>query len=182
MARRAAISRRLVVDASIARAAGQPASRDPTASICRKLLLVLLEVCHRVVMTSDLKAEWQRNASRFALTWRRQMCSRKKLVSLGEQRDSAFRIALQEAAAGEFNWAAMLRDAHLIEAARAADRTVISLDEAARRLFLQASSGVAELGTVCWVNPAGADVDVLVWLEGGAEWREELRLVPRTGR
>ena len=48
---------------------------------------------------------------------------------------------------------AMLEDFHLIEAALATDRTVVSRDETVRNLFATASSRIGELKNIIWVNP-----------------------------
>lgn len=62
----------------------------------------------------------------------------------------------------------MLKDIHLIEAARAADSRIASLDDKARALFREASSMVKEIRSVCWVNPTNPAEDPLSWLESGA--------------
>src|SRR3954452_5022187 len=74
-------SRRLVIDASIARAAGD-SSTHPTSRNCRDFLLIVLEICHRAVMTAPILEEWNRHQSRFASTWRKSMMARKKLEVL----------------------------------------------------------------------------------------------------
>lgn len=58
----------------------------------------------------------------------------------------------------------LLKDVHLIEAALAADKIVVSLDDEARALF-----DVGELGTVLWINPVRYYPDCLTWLAEGAE-------------
>ena len=72
-------SRRLVIDASVARAAGDT-SMHPTSRSCRDFLLAILEICHRFVMTQSIKEEWDKHQSGFARKWRVSMVARKKLV------------------------------------------------------------------------------------------------------
>ena len=62
----------------------------------------------------------------------------------------------------------MYRDACLIEAALATDRTVASLDEQVRALFRQAADQVGELRAIVWVNPEREEDDPILWLERGA--------------
>lgn len=60
------------------------------------------------------------------------------------------------------------RDAHLIEAAIATDRSVASGDERARSLFRDASKYLLELKQIVWVNPTDGGTNVLAWLRQGA--------------
>jgi len=58
-------SRVLVIDASIARAAGD-VSMHPTSRNCRDFLQAVLDTCHRMALTTPIKEEWNRHQSRFA--------------------------------------------------------------------------------------------------------------------
>jgi hypothetical protein len=65
---------------------------------------------------------------------------------------------------------AVLKDRHLVEAALAAARVVVSLDENARSLF-RACAAVRELSVlrpIVWVNPAFVSEEGLHWLAVGA--------------
>ena len=50
-------SRRLVIDASIARACGGEDAVYPTAKSCRDALMAVYDICHRVVMTEAIDEE-----------------------------------------------------------------------------------------------------------------------------
>ena len=78
-------SRRLVVDASVARSATR--SEDPTATACRRFLDDILKICHKVVLTREVKSEWDYAAlqvdtkpdavrARFLLGWMVEMQSK----------------------------------------------------------------------------------------------------------
>ncbi len=56
-------SRLLVVDASVARSAGE--TENPVSSCCRNALFAILTICHHVVMTEAIQSEWNRHMSRF---------------------------------------------------------------------------------------------------------------------
>jgi hypothetical protein len=56
-------SRRLVIDASVARSA--TLSQDATATACRQFLNDVLDICHRVVITREVKSEWDYAALQF---------------------------------------------------------------------------------------------------------------------
>ena len=71
---------------------------------------------------------------------------------------------------------ALRKDFHLIEAAIAHDRTVVSLDELVRRLFKAAALSVAAIKRVVWVNPVNAAEQPLVWLRNGAKAENVLML------
>src|SRR6266568_2952163 len=75
----AKVSRRLVIDASVARAAGGEGTTHPTSKHCRDLLQAVLTICHRVVLTPDITQEWNTHQSRFARLWRVSMVARKKI-------------------------------------------------------------------------------------------------------
>ena len=71
-------SRVLVIDASIARAAGD-LSKHPTSRNCCEFLQAVLDLCHRMVLTPPIREEWNKHRSRFASKWRVSMMARKKI-------------------------------------------------------------------------------------------------------
>jgi hypothetical protein len=68
-------SKRIVVDASVARSAGQ--SQHPTSSACRDVLDSMLSICHRVVFTQAILDEWAAHQSRYAVQWLAAMKSKR---------------------------------------------------------------------------------------------------------
>ena len=64
---------------------------------------------------------------------------------------------------------AVRKDIHLIHAALAADRSIVSCDEIARQLFGNASAAVPDLSSIVWVNPDREAESPIQWLENGAE-------------
>jgi hypothetical protein len=81
-------SRLLVVDASIARAAGD-VSTHPTSRRCCDFLLAVREICHQIVMIAPIQHEWDKHQSRFARTWRLSMLAKKKLKILESHAQSS---------------------------------------------------------------------------------------------
>lgn len=169
-------SKRLVVDASVARAAGGETAVFPLSKRCRDLLKTMLAVCHRAVLTRPVREEWKKHESTFARQWRTAMMARKKLVLDDAPEDREIREAIEDAARTDKGRRAMLKDAHLIEAARATDGTVLSLDDVVRALFAAASSEVRPLRTIVWANPAHEEEGCLAWLEDGAPGDEHRQL------
>jgi hypothetical protein len=129
------ISRRLVIDVCIAGAAG---SKDGISIRCRTLLRKILAICHRLVMTDKLRQEWDKLPSKFALTWHRSMVERKKEFLPSESSTAEFEelwLNIQGVSKGKSQRAVMEKDFHLIEAALATDKIIISIDDEAREAF-----------------------------------------------
>lgn len=164
-------ARRLVVDASVAGAAGGKTATAPTSIDCREFLNTLRkETTCAVVMPSKLKDEWERHRSVFASQWLAAMVSRRRVVFDDVLVSSRLRREIERAVTptpGELK--ALRKDFHLIEAAIATDRTVASLDETVRGLFRTAAATVAAIEKVVWVNPSRTTENPLVWLRGGAK-------------
>ncbi|MGD0413021.1 MAG: hypothetical protein ABSC18_15125 [Verrucomicrobiota bacterium] len=169
------ISRKLVIDASVARASGGLDAAKPCPARCRDFMLKALEVCHRVVMTPDIRAEWKRHQSIFARGWLVSMVSKRKFLFARNCEDAQLRQTIANLAPLQWPVTKMLKDIHLIEASLSGDRIVISLDEAARTHFARASSVASQLKEVVWRNPA-TEMDLGAWLEKGAQAEASMKL------
>ncbi len=172
----AKVSRRLVIDASVARSAGGEKSTFPTSKHCRDFLKSALSICHRVVMTPEIAEEWNKHRSNFARTWRVSMVARKKEIRLSSQHNENLRAKIEVSASSEKNCAAMLKDVHLLEAALATDSVVISLDDIVKNLFSTSCQSVGEIKNIIWVNPDDDRGKTQAWLEKGAKSDKALRL------
>ena len=148
---------------------------DACPEVCRATLLAIQD-CHRVVFSQEGWDEWNRHESRFARQWRRRMVASRKVVILGDVQDGEFREALSRAAGSPAVKRALAKDAHLIEAANAADRIVISRDEQVRGYFCSACSAVALLRAISWANPEIGSEGVVAWLRNGAKVERARRL------
>ena len=166
------ISKRLVIDASIARSAGQEDATYPRSVRCRDFLQAVLEISHRVVMTPDIKKEWDKHQSRFAKKWLRQMVAKKKLYACDITLDDELWTQIESHAKTDKDREAMEKDLLLIEAAIATDKIVISLDEKVKELFIKAAADIERLKQVAWVNPDVENTEekgAIAWLKNGAE-------------
>jgi hypothetical protein len=184
-------SRRIVIDCSIAQAAGTENAVHPTAKHCRDFLLAVLHICHRMVYSSAIKDEWDRHQSSFARKWRTEMFARKKIDRVVSPEDDELQEKLDGLTANDTeNEAAtkdpacldnireaMKKDLHLVEAALATDRIVASLDDAVRDHFKDCSPALGRVKTVIWVNPNQPAEAVLSWLQNGAPLDKNRRLV-----
>jgi hypothetical protein len=66
----------------------------------------------------------------------------------------------------------MLKDAHLLEAALAADCVIISADNKAWKLFTAARAQVKPIKKIEWANPADEEDGLVGWLESGTSPRK----------
>ncbi len=120
-------------------------------------------------MPPKLKDEWDAHKSLFARTWLTAMASRGRVIFDEVPPSGRMRREIENAAANQRDVAALRKDFHLVEAAIATDRTVISLDETVRQLFKAAARGVAAVKKVVWVNPTVTTEQPISWLKNGAK-------------
>jgi hypothetical protein len=123
-----------------------------------------------------IAVEWNEHQSSFARTWFVAMVSLRKVRKVSDEIDEEFREAIRNHSTDVAVVEAMLKDAHLIEAARAADSRISSLDEAVRGHFGRASANREELQSIMWVNPVLEGAACIAWLEAGAPEEVERKL------
>jgi hypothetical protein len=142
------------VDASLASAAGQ--TQAPNSFRSREFLAEVLRISHQVVMTAELTAEWDRHQSLFAARWRAEMRTRDKVVDIIVPPNEDVRSQVRMSKAVQ-------KDLHLVEAALATDKIVVSLDDRASRQLC-----VNETRDVVWVNAVSEGGHAIYWLRNGA--------------
>jgi hypothetical protein len=174
-------SKRLVIDADVLHSAGGEQAVHPRGKRCRDFLKAVLTICHRAARTTVIDEEWNRHSSSFSRKWRVSMNSKKKLeqVSTDSIKTQSLLRNIEKTANSDEEIDAVRKDIHLIQAALAADHSIVSCDETARRLFGNASSIVSELSPIIWVNPDCEQERPIHWLEEGAE-AEPNRMLCRT--
>lgn len=166
----------LVIDASIAHAAGTLEARHPTAERCRDFLIAVRGVCHHMAWSRAIKAEWDKHESLFATQWRVTMMNLRKLRPVQDEQSDELRQAIEGHSKDENVTALMLKDAHLLEAAFATDQRVASLDDTVRGHFRRLAAALDALRPVMWVNPAVEEEQAIEWLENGAKAKRSSRL------
>lgn len=143
-----------MVDASVASAAGQ--TLHPSSRRSREFLVQVLKISHRIVMTAALAREWDQHQSLFARTWRASMRSHAKVVDIAPAENADVRRQVDMSPT-------VMKDLHLVEAALATDKLVISLDDRAREeLRVEATKNVT------WVNAVAEGGHAIYWLRAGA--------------
>lgn len=168
------MTRRIVVDASIAMSAGTRS--HPTSQRSREFLLDMLTICHKVVTSKGISAEWDRHASKFCVGWLAAMRSKGKVVvvipELGD---------LMERVIGANDWsrkeiAAIEKDLLLILAALQADQLIASGDSTVKNLFAKSALAVDSIAGIIWVNPITEEDHCGNWLKAGARYDQALTL------
>lgn len=137
-------SLRLVVDASVAKAAGDPMlSADAAALAWAATLSTIQRICHRVVVCDALLAEWNRHSGAAFRRWRKRMLDLDKVIHMQQVdlEDVALRLAV-DGLRDEGAKLAIGKDLHLIELAMRSDRWIFSADEKIKR-HLAAHSSLA---------------------------------------
>ena len=169
----------IVVDASVARAAGGAEATVPVSINCTEFLETFRDDSpHHVVMTFELSEEWDEHQSNFAAEWLGNMIATKRFQYIKLPQNKALYDKIEATAVQEADINAMLKDFHLIGAALATDQTIVSLDETIRGLFGQASQSVGEIRHIIWVNPdRTAEEHPITWLQNGAPPGADRRLI-----
>jgi hypothetical protein len=162
------MGRRLVIDTTVTSAAGGDAATDPISVSCREFLKAVLTICHKFVVTPAIREEWREHRSRFSSTWLTSMDARKKVLRVDAAENEAIQERIDRLSQGNAK-AAMLKDMHLVAAARATDGLIVSMDEEVRELFGGISQHIGELRELIWVNPCAEGDQALQWLKDGAE-------------
>ena len=165
---RARNSKRLVIDADVARASGSETATHPRAERCRDFLNAVLSLSHRIVMTEQINNEWKNHQSRFARRWRVSMDARKKIDRINPPEDAKLQTKVTTTTHETDEIDLMEKDFHLLQAALATDQIVISLDETVRGLFKRASQQVGEIRNIIWMNPERTEEEPIPWLQNGA--------------
>lgn len=177
------LSRCLVIDASVARAAGDRPDGGQRSRLCGQFLERAREICHRLVLPPELRKEWRDHRSRLAHKWlvEMQKRGRHKVVEpkvLDPTLLAGLRNRITKAPASSQEQ--MTKDLFLITAALGTDEIIISLDPTARSLFADIALDFPPLRRVCWVSPE--ENDWQDWLLSGAPFREDLCLAHHARR
>lgn len=147
------VSRILVLDASVIRAAGT--TDHPISSACRKALSSIMKICHRVLVSKPIEDEWNKHASRFSRKWKVSMMNKRKIL---KGSTSAAPIQLKGVPINDR--AIIMKDRHLLDAAYAHDRIIITTDDKFQQA-LERTGNVKMLQEIRWLNPCRDAIDCL---------------------
>ncbi len=133
-------TKRIVVNASVARAAGGEGATASTSINCTEFLETFgNNTSNKIVMTLELAEEWDKHQSNYAATWLAHMIATKRFHYIELPNNDLLNEKIEATATHDKEVNAMLKDFHLLGAALATDMIVISLDETIRTLFAVAS-------------------------------------------
>ena len=169
-------SRQIVVDIDILRAAGDSLKVDLRSNACRKFLISILDICHRVVISEALIEEWERNRARFASRWLNQMFGHKKIETIEQIENMVIRKKIQKYCVDKNIRNIILKDFHLCETALKSDSIIASMDDSVRKHLSILSKQVHEIGDIIWVNPENPEEGTLTWLQNGAKYEKSRTL------
>jgi len=158
---------RIVVDASVARAAGGLDRKAPSGP-CSEALIAVMRHEHSVVVSEPVLTEWKRHASKFSRTWLKSMYAQRRVHHIKNDHWRGIdRVSDAARSLGGSDEDAVLKDLPLVDAAMVTDRRVISDDRAQAQLLRDLVPQVSELGDLAWV-PASDGV-AAAWLHDGAD-------------
>lgn len=154
----------VVVDASVARAAGGTDASQASSCACRDVLLALREADLRLAMSPPLDDEWRRHASRFTRKWLVGMYARRRVLRLTPDPFAPLHAACAALPEGRSR-RAIEKDLHLIDAAFAADRRVLSNDNEVRADLRELASRLTALRRLLWADPT--EGGCIAWVGAG---------------
>lgn len=166
---------RIVVDASVAKAAGtgRPGAGPPSPE-CVAALEAISQAGLRVVFNAELNREWQKHQRPFSTTWLKTMISRKRMEVVRENWPGEGELLGAAAQLPGQQPEAVAKDIHLIGLAMLTDRRVVSLDDAQSRLLRVVLPSIPTIGTVHWASPKANQT--VPWLRAGAPEEPALQL------
>lgn len=168
----------LVIDASIAEAAGTSERSHPNAARCRDFLAAVRNNCHRMAWSEPIVAEWDKHKRGFAALWLVSMRNLRKLRHVQDETWGELREAIEAHSKDQNVVRIMVKDSHLIQAALATDSRIASLDDAVRGHFSRLAAEFPPLRPIMWVNPVTEGAGAVGWLETGAKAQRSRRLKP----
>jgi hypothetical protein len=107
------------------------------------------------------------------------MMARRKVVFVTIPAQHSLEDRIRRLKLGDSVLAIIEKDRHLIEAALATDKRVVSIDERVRQHLRTHARNLPEILSLCWSNPALPDEKCIAWLESGAP-AERSRLLGHT--
>lgn len=149
----------LVIDACIARSAGDGTSADISSNACHRFLMYILDETNaEVVFSEELSKEWKKHRSNFATKWQRTMVAqgRSKFLNLSTLGSTEWADEFSKELS-ENHRAGFEKDAHLFILALNFDDRIASQDKKLVSLLHTASKKPPEIKRLLWLNPVTND-------------------------
>jgi hypothetical protein len=161
------MTRAIVVDTSVARSAGSTKATDSRAEACRDALEAMRKARLHAVLSPALREEYGRQVkmSKFFRRWLLWMTAQQRIREVDPPPHRPTRRAAQRRLVQD-RQQAVEKDLHLVSAALASDRRVISGDDRMRDDLATLAVEVRALVRVHWANPEASGC--VTWLSRGA--------------
>jgi hypothetical protein len=171
------VKRAILVDTSVARSAGSARATDVRAAACRDALKAIRKTTLHAVLSSALREEYDRQAmmSKFFRRWLLWMTARRRIWEVDPPLHRPTRAAARRLLPAP-RQEAVEKDLHLVSAALASDRRVLSGDDRMRDDLATLAAGVRALAQLHWANPETPDC--LDWLSRTAPDERTWMLAP----
>lgn len=165
------IGKALVIDACVARSAGET-SAYPASVQCRQCLLAIRDHKHYVVTTQSIKEEWRKHASTFSRRWLVNMTATKRVRVLDSKEIQPIAGLVDYLAQknSKSDLEAVFKDIHLLEAASMTENRVISSDNKMAEILSNTALEIAALRAILWANPTKLEEKAVEWIADGAPW------------
>ena len=172
------MKRGVVIDTSVARSAGGRRAADGRAAACKDALEMVRREKLLAVISAALLEEYRRQAkmSLFFRQWLAWMTDKERLWPVDGKPHRPTRAAAQQLLPPD-RQKAVEKDLHLVGAALASDRRVLSGDDRMREDLRALTAEVRALTKVHWANPEAAGC--LDWLSRAAPDDRAWQLGPR---
>ena len=159
----------LVIDASIANAAGGLGKEDQGSTMCTNFLESVSNHDYYMVITRAISEEWNAHCTYYSYKWRNKMVGRKRVKTLGKADNPELERHFQSCFfKKETQRKALDKDMLLLEAALASDKRIASLDEKARTPARTLAASCPFVRDILWINPSKPEEAPLQWLAAGA--------------
>lgn len=163
----------IVIDADVGCSSSRPGKSLSAYSLqCFEILDAILGKGLYIVLTPEILSEWDDHASYVSVKWLGQMRSRGQCINISAEVPRTLGTAISALPGGLREIA--VKDEHLLAAAIARGKRVISNDKKARRVFVRLATSVAVLEKVHWCGPG--DEWTLQWILNGAKLTPRLWL------
>lgn len=164
---------RIVIDASVARAAGEKSSA-PDSTNCRVFLEDFMKTTNKILMNQEIYREWNKHESKFAKIWRVHMISKKRMVLIKDIENKEIRNFVECNIKNELVKKSIIKDLHLVEAALSTDEIVISCDDRMRNHLKTMCNECKSVKRLMWGSPIKISDDLKGWIDKNFK-REECR-------
>lgn len=157
----------VVVDADVLSGASTVASSNSHGARCRRILNLLHDVCHSVIVSNE--KEWNLTSSAHAVFWKAAMTLKGKVDKETVPQQTSLRMAVTSEIKQKSYFDAMMKDIHLIEAAAFRGGVIFSNNKKDRKKFMESQSIHAHIPSVVWIAPDEITGDIEQWIRDGMD-------------